>query len=117
MSGSEKRQRDRLVGVRCTEVERAHLVARADAAGLSLGDYLRSAALDARPLRAVRRPSADHALLAQAVAQLGKIGSNVNQIAHVLNASGRERSALLDRALSELEARAVLFQALGVRPK
>ena len=71
--------------LRCTEHERAGIKAVAEDAGFSVGAFLRLLALgDAGP-RAVRRPPAERAELARILAQLGKIGSNVNQIAKAIH--------------------------------
>jgi hypothetical protein len=52
---------------------------------LSLADYIHSR-LGGKPgPRARRNPSADAVLLAKALAQMGKSGSNLNQIARRLN--------------------------------
>ena len=69
--------------------------------------------------RAMRRPSIDHQAVARVLAQLGKVGSNVNQIAHHANA-GRpldRMSNSLDLALRDLaELRLACLQALGHEP-
>lgn len=82
---SERRQRQKGAFVRLTQEERESLEARARAAGLSLAAYLRVCALgDAGP-RAQRSPTIERELAAQAVAQLNKAGSNLNQIARAVN--------------------------------
>jgi Mobilization protein NikA len=61
---------------------------RAQNAGLSRGAFLRACALGAPGPRACRRPSIDIEALARATAALNKVGSNLNQIARILNTSG-----------------------------
>lgn len=81
--------RTKLIPVRCTAEERAAIKAVADKAGLSVGALLRAAALgDAGP-RAVRRPPIERKELARLLGHLGKVGSNLNQLAHAFNSRGR----------------------------
>ena len=87
-SGSENRQRCKPVSVRCLPEERAALELKAREAGLTLASYLRASALGAPGPRARRSPPVNAEALARATAALNKVGSNLNQIAHVLNAGG-----------------------------
>lgn len=81
-----KDARTRLIPpIRCTEQERTAIKAAADQAGLSVGAFLRALALgDAGP-RAVRRPPIERKELARLLGHLGKVGSNINQLAHGFN--------------------------------
>ena len=101
--------------IRCTEQEQAAIKAAADRAGLGVGAFLRAAALgDAGP-RAVRRPPIERKELARLLGHLGKVGSNINQLAYAYN---RDRTF---PGLSELMAvrqdvgalRDALMKALG----
>lgn len=84
-SRSETRQRQHPVCVRFDENEYESLESRADEAGLSHAAYLRTCALgDAGP-RARRSPTVERKLAAQAIAELNKAGSNLNQIARAVN--------------------------------
>jgi hypothetical protein len=70
---------------RCTPEFRASVIAAAEQAGLSVADYMHSR-LGGKPgPRARRNPGADVVLLAKVLAQMGRAGSNLNQIAHRLN--------------------------------
>jgi len=83
-----QRRRARFVGIRLDEEEFARLDGRARDAGLTAGAFLRSCALgDAGP-RAKRRPPIEREELARLSAAVGRVGNNVNQIAHALNAGG-----------------------------
>lgn len=74
--------------IRCSEQEQAAIKAAADRAGLAVGAYMRAAALgDAGP-RAVRRPPIERKELGRLLGHIGKIGSNVNQLAHGFNRTG-----------------------------
>jgi Bacterial mobilisation protein (MobC) len=80
-----KDARERLIHLRCTDHERAAIKAAAAEAGFSVGAFLRLLALgDAGP-RAVRKPPIELGELVRILGALGKIGSNVNQIAKEVN--------------------------------
>jgi uncharacterized protein (DUF1778 family) len=75
--------------IRCTEEERVAITAAADHAGLSVSAFVRLVALgDAGP-RAVRRPPIERRELARFLGHLGKVGSNLNQLAHAFNRDRR----------------------------
>ena len=76
------------VSVRCLPEERDELEMKARDAGLTLASYLRACALGTPGPRARRSPPVNAEALARATAALNKVGSNINQIAHVLNAGG-----------------------------
>jgi hypothetical protein len=110
-----KDARTRIIPVRCNESERAAISERATQAGLSVGAFLRSLALgDAGP-RAVRRPPIERKELARLLGWLGKLGSNVNQLAHGFNRDGILPGfpELLAIRREVAEMRAALMKALG----
>lgn len=119
-SGSETRKRTRSLTVRFNEQEAAALRSMADRTGRSVGAVVRAAVLNIPPPPAARRPSVDHKAVAQLLGQLGKIGSNLNQIAKHANA-GRSitdgTTASIDAALRDLaELRHACLRALGREP-
>lgn len=72
------------IGISVNKTERSRLERRAEKANMTLSRYCREQALE----REVRE--ADKAVIAYLLEQknnLGKIGSNINQIAHALNAN------------------------------
>lgn len=77
--------KDHFISVRCTAKEHAAIDEAATHAGLSIGAYLRSLALGSPGPRAVRRPPIERKVLVRLLGHLGKLGSNVNQIARVVN--------------------------------
>jgi len=82
---SETRQRLKGAFVRLDKEECAAVQIRAEKAGLSTAAYLRACALgDAGP-RSRRSPTINRELAAQAIAELNKAGSNLNQIARAVN--------------------------------
>ena len=103
------------ISVRCTAEERSKIDEAARQAGLSIGAYLRSLALGSAGPRAVRRPPIERKELARLLGHLGKVGSNLNQLAYAYN---RERRI---PGLAELttmrqqvgELRDALMKALG----
>jgi hypothetical protein len=106
---------ERIPPIRCTEEERAAIKAAADKAGFSVGAFLRAAALgDAGP-RAVRRPPIERKELARLLGHLGKVGSNLNQLAYAFNSRGRVPALIeLDRIRGDVkEMRDALMAALG----
>jgi hypothetical protein len=103
-SGSNKRQRGAPVSIRLLPEERAELETRAREAGLSTGSYLRACALGSPGPRAKRSPPVNAEALALAVAELNKVGSNLNQIARVLNAGQATGSKESLAALAETRA-------------
>lgn len=119
MAGSDKRQRSRQYSVRFTDAEAAELERKASDAGLSVAAYLRAASLgDAGP-RAARRPPVEREQLVLLSGLVGKLGSNVNQIARALN-SGDAPDGLSDdikaAAVEVAEMRATIRDTLGWKP-
>lgn len=92
--------RDQLMKFRVTLAEAAQIQARASQVGMTLSDFMRQAAHGA-PIRRVR----DRALDATTLHHLALLGSNMNQIARVLNTTGEpERAADLDELVLEVRA-------------
>lgn len=104
-----------LIALRCTTEDHAVIDEAATKAGLSVGAYLRTLALGRAGPRSVRRPPVERKELARLLGHLGKVGSNLNQLAHAYNRSG------LMPGLPELlalrrdvgEMRDALIKALG----
>jgi hypothetical protein len=113
-SGSETRQRADVARMRVSSVEWAQLEAAAELAGLSVGAYMRHQCLGTPGPRAARRPPVERAALAQLLAQLGKCGSNLNQIARVLNSGDQARPDDIAAAVAAFrEACATITRTLG----
>jgi hypothetical protein len=103
------------IAVRCTVKQNTAIKESAARAGLSIGAYLRALAVGNPSPRSVRRPPVERAELARLLGQLGKLGSNVNQLAHGFNRNGRLPGyAQLIAIRQEIgQMRAALFKALG----
>jgi hypothetical protein len=80
--GREER-RDTFVRVRLTADELQLLKQHTNDAGLSLSDFLRNQTLGSKPVRSRKMPDRDILLALQA--ELGKIGSNLNQISRAMH--------------------------------
>jgi hypothetical protein len=76
-------RRTKRVEVRLTEAEEKALATLASDGGLSISDLIRKVALGSRPM--ARKASPERAAFIRGLAELGKVGSNVNQIAKVMN--------------------------------
>ena len=115
-SGSEKRQRTTIVTMRISPQEAATIRQLAQNRGETVSAMMRSALLHNRP----RLTRIDLQAVARLLGQLGKIGSNINQIAYHLNAGrpGDRVEGRLGDALRDLsELRLVCLQALGKEPR
>jgi hypothetical protein len=106
-SGSQKRQRVRSLQIAMTPEEFVVVRERAAAAGLSPSSYGRAVLLGAPGPRARRSPPLNAELLANAVAQLNKAGSNLNQIVRILNAGRAVGSKEAVEALADTRAAVV----------
>jgi len=111
--GSVKRQRVHKVDTRWDGIEHASLAAAAQAAGLTKGGYIRALVLGCPGPRSQRAPSVNAHALAQATAALNKVGSNLNQVARVLNAGGAQMTTNECRA-AIAEVRGALACILGI---
>lgn len=82
---SEKRQKGRVVPFRVSFDEYTELEALAERAGLTIGSYVRSRSLKKPTTRAIRRPVPEVQKLSKLLADLSRIGSNINQLAKRAN--------------------------------
>jgi hypothetical protein len=113
---SETRQREKRITVRFLDTEYEVLTAKADAAGLTPGAYVRTCALGSTGPRARRSPTIDRELAARAIAELNKAGSNLNQIAHTLNIGFQpEREEVEKSAAAVKQAALQILQAFGYK--
>lgn len=114
MSGTEKRQRTRLKAIRLTPDELAAIEAAAERAGMTVGAYMRSVVLAAPVPRQSRRPPVERRALAQLLGQIGKLGSNVNQLAKYGNLGRLIEDRHLAEAAADIAAlRTAVMDALG----
>ena len=102
--GSEERQKSKIVGVRLSEVEYAEAKEKAERQNVSLPTYFREAVLSKVETKGRPAPrSFDVKLLSMTIGALGKIGNNLNQIAHRLNEGGGVGLERLASVFEQLE--------------
>ena len=112
-SGSEKRRRGDTITVRVTPDERATIDERSMEQGLTIGAYMRAAALGDPGPRAKPRIPVDAKLLRRLLGEVGRVGNNLNQIAKRLNSGHQVAPKELAAALEAQEAlRAAILHIL-----
>ena len=108
----KKGGRTRFLALRLDEIEYLLIGEYARMAGLSRGSFLRAAALGSPGVRAQRAPTVNAEALAHATAALNKVGSNLNQIARILNSGQAVGSREVVEALTD--TRAAVVQILDI---
>jgi hypothetical protein len=103
-SGSEKRQRDHVISVRCHEHEVALIEANAAAVDLAPSAFLRVAGTGQQRPHERRPPVADAALLTQGIALVGRIGGNLAQLLRLANRGDFVAPEDLGHAVQEARA-------------
>jgi Bacterial mobilisation protein (MobC) len=104
--------------IRFTPTQFEQVAAAANDSGLSVGTYARTVLLGSPGPRAVRKPHVVKQELARILGELGKLGSNVNQIARAFN---QQQAAPTHAEVAEIRANIVflrneLMSALGREP-
>lgn len=116
-SGSEARQLTEVVRFRASKVETTSMLAAANEANVSVSSYIRAKVLDGTPIKRTRsrqRPVQDAELLVKLLGQLGKVGNNLNQIAHRLNSDENVTRAQVVKTLADVhDVRNELLKTLG----
>lgn len=113
----EKRQRNRRIDFRLTEAEYAEVRRKADRAGYTVGAYVRATVLGSPGPRAQRLPPTNKHLLVKLLGQLGKIGSNINQIARAINSGKIPPIPKIEEAIQALlDMDKLVMRALGLSP-
>ena len=99
----DEEKRDFTIRVRVTPSEKKQLVKYAGQQGLTTSDFMRLRSISSAPL--FRKATPERAAFIKNLAELGKIGSNVNQIARALNQSPEAivPSQLLTNALHGID--------------
>jgi hypothetical protein len=83
--GSEKRQREKLIGIRCKDSERALIEANAAAVGLCANAFLRMLGTGQPRRQERRRPLPELLPFTQAMGRLGIYASNAYQLLRLAN--------------------------------
>ena len=103
--------------IRLSDEQRADLDSRADRARLSTGGYAISAIFNTPPPRQSYRPSVVEEELARLMGAIGKIGSNINQLAHQAHLGSWPDSRALQQACADIRMmRDTLIRAFGRTP-
>ncbi|MEM7368712.1 MAG: plasmid mobilization relaxosome protein MobC [Bacteroidota bacterium] len=89
MNKNKQQRYTEFVQARLTPNQKTEFLRRCQTAGLSTGDYIRVACVEAKPLRATRNVSVDQKLIILAIGQLKRYGNVLNQIARRLNQGHR----------------------------
>lgn len=114
MKKSEVRQRTEIINFRVLPEERALFEDRCQNSGLSKADYFRMKCLEEKPLRKRKAPNVQTEILLKTLGQIGKVGSNLNQIAKDVNMGYLPINNELEIALNELkELRSKIRNAIG----
>jgi hypothetical protein len=102
---------------RVTGKERAEIEEAANKAGLAPGSYARGKLLGGNPPRAVRALPIERQALALLLAQIGRVGGNLNQLAKAGNSGLPVDAADVAPALADLRAiRDEIRALLGRKP-
>ena len=105
---------------RFTEAEHEHVERLTQTTGHSVSDLLRFGILRSPPPPSRRnaQPVKDKQELARLLGAVGKIGSNVNQLAHVANAGSWPERVAIEQAVADIQwMRRSLMRSLGVYEK
>jgi len=100
---SECRQRQHILRCRVNSEEKALIEEYAQNRGITVSSLLRLAALGCPcEAKGKRLPTHEQKLLSQLIGQLGKVGSNINQIARSANTYGQVETQVLHQHLKHL---------------
>lgn len=103
--------------IRLSDAERTDLHNRADRAGVSVAALFKAAVFDQPLSRQTRRAPVDKQELSRLMSAIGKIGSNVNQLAHQANTGSWPEARALNDACDDIQwMRDTVMRALGITP-
>ena len=115
--GTETRKRSTPVTTRYDDAELAALDEAASKAGLTRASYQRVQSLATPPkTRSTRRAPIERELLARTLGQLGRVGNNLNQIAHAANIDGAPRHDIMATIADLRDLLPVIMEAMGRKP-
>lgn len=103
------KHRPKVVNFRVSPEELTTLKSLVTSSGMRQQDYLLRAALKPQTPRQIANQQADLELLRELMAELGREGNNLNQIAKRLNMGDAHAAAMIDDMYKEM---AVLWQSL-----
>ena len=115
--GTETRQKGFQVATRYSADEFQQVTDAASKAGLTPASYQRVQTLGTPPkTRSTRRAPIEREMLAKALGQLGKVGNNLNQLAHAAHLDRTYRAEIMDAVTEVRELLPSFLQALGRKP-
>jgi hypothetical protein len=118
MSGSNVRQKTTTTSFRMTVIERAAVVAAADAVGMGPSTFARISVLRAAgreaPIR--KRRDAIATVIAPVLGELGRVGNNLNQLTRHAHIGGQVDSESLTRLRDEAERLTLAVLSLREAP-
>ncbi len=97
----EKQRRDVDIHIRVTASEKQKIATLAESANADFSEFVRSAALNKKPKKKPEA-SGDRRALIEALGELGKIGSNINQIARSSNRGRTLDEKVITHALNQI---------------
>lgn len=100
--GKQERGSTRIVLTRISEEEYEEWKRRSELLGITLSEYIRSAVRKSKTDVIIKK-QIDIEPLIEIAAQYGKIGSNINQIAHYLNGGAEWSQALINDLAGSLK--------------
>ncbi len=115
---SKKQPKNRIANFRVTPDEYLQIETNAERKALTFGSYLRTCALETPTTRTMRRPVVEKIILSKLVAELGRSGSNLNQIARAMNSGETVIIDAIQSALAEhRQILAAVIETLGRKPR
>ena len=113
-TGTDTRKKTFLVTSRYDPDEFAELDNAASKAGLTRASFQRVQSLATKPkTRSTRRAPIERELMAKVLGQLGKIGSNMNQLAHAAHMGHADRIEIKLTVQAMRDTLPAILQALG----
>jgi hypothetical protein len=110
-SGSETRKRTAPVPVRFSPQERAELQAAAEAAGMSIGGFVRARTLAQPVTRARSAPPVEIVVLLSLKAELNRVGGHIYQCVRHMNFGGYPEAGEAHAALADYFATSEVIRA------
>lgn len=115
-SKDEKQRRDVDIHIRVTASEKQKIAALAASANADFSEFVRAAALNKKP-KPKAEASGNRRALIEALGELGKIGSNINQIARATNRGRSLQEEAIIYALNQVSEMGDLIRGIILNDK
>jgi hypothetical protein len=116
MSQRDDSKREAPISYRPPKELRVEFEQRVLASGLSTSAFITKSVFGRDPPRRSRRPSVEHAAVAQILAGLAQVSDQLHTIAVHLGEGGADRNLIEEAVRPLTEIRAACFKALGRKP-